>query len=43
VYSQRGKQVHDIDALADALVRLSRLVTDDAERIHDVEVNPLSG
>jgi hypothetical protein len=27
--------VHDIDARADALVRLSRLVTDDAGRIHD--------
>ena len=37
----RGNPAHDIDAVADALVRLSWLAVDLSESLVDLEINPL--
>jgi acyl-CoA synthetase (NDP forming) len=37
----RGKPALDVDALADVLVRVSLLIADHADRIMEIDINPL--
>ena len=41
LYGYRGKPALDVTALADALARISLLVADHADRISEIDINPL--
>lgn len=41
LYGARGTDISDVDALADALVKLSRLMHDHKDRIQELDINPL--
>ena len=42
LYTRRGSPARDVDAVADALVRLSWLAADQGESLVDLEINPRS-
>lgn len=41
LYGARGSNEADVDALADAIVKLSYLITDLGENIQEIDINPL--